>query len=358
MLFYTKVLKQNGKFQFDSIPISGIVDLRVAIKSFFDNHEAGIHVAIVCTDNPNEMVNEEDFYAAPSCDTWSSVNLMPTDGAKPTRKGRVCAHRGSFEFIGQALADVLKCAKQIIGEHYISNKTDSLISATIVYEEQGLLSPEGLWSDVFAKSSSEIMDTNQLKLDHQTVPDIRILLCLPQKHFEVFSNPRCYFPEFLEYVVLGEDGVVIFQENQALKEKIRQLEEKCQQLTKENQAYGQAQTKLEQFTKEVYQKSNELLIQFQKIDTHDRFGKRAIEGIDPRIAEYPQSLGRQPDETGETSINKEKRDQIEPADFEAQTIKLTERSSGHIGEGDKQLDSRTDHKESRNRSDDRDSMGR
>ena len=356
MLAYTKVLKQNGNFHFDLMPITGASDLRVAIKSFFDDHESGVHAAIVCTDNPNVVMDEEDFRTALSRgDAWS-VNFLFADGSELADADCVCARRGPFEFIGRALADVLKCAKQVIGEY--DNSDNSLISALITFEELRKLPLKDLWSYSNAVDSSAILNSI---VSHQTVPDIRILLLLPQRHFETFSNPECYFPKFLEYVVLGEDVIAIFCENQKLKEKLQQLEENYQQLTKENQAYRQAQVVLEQITqlyKEVYQQSSELLIQFQKIDTHDRFGVKPIAGIDPRIIEYQQGLGRQPDETGETFIKKEDRDQTEPDDFATQATKLPERKSKHINEVGKQLDIGIDHKEFKGRSDDLSSMGR
>lgn len=359
MLAYTKVLKQNGNFRFELMPIPRTSDLKTVIKSFFDDHESGVHTAIVCTDNPNEVMDEEDFRTALSRDDAWSVDIILADGARLADADCVCARRGPFEFIGQALADILKCANQITDKY--DNSDNSLISALFTFEERGELPLRDLWSYSIAKDSSAILNSDQSIVSHQTVPDIRILLLLPQKHFETFSNPECYFPEFLEYVVLGENGIAIWGENQELKEKIRQLEVKNNQLAKEKQAYIGAQTIIEQFIQmqgEFYEKGNELLKILQKINTQDRFGERPEAGIDSRTMGYQQNLETELAKKEGTPIKKENRGQTALGGYETQTIKLPEHGEEHTGEEDKQLDIRIDRKEFKDRSDNLSGIGR
>lgn len=233
MLIYTKVLQQNGKFQFEPVPIPETEDITKAIKSFFSNREAGVHVAVVCTNKSDEVMSEESFRAALCAGGDRQVQPVPTDGAKLSGTGSVYAHHIS-EFIGQALAEVLKCAKQVIDERYVDNNVEALIQALATFEEQGLYPLENFWIQTFATSSSVILNTAQLKADQQITPDIRILLILPKSHFDTFSNPQCYFPAFLEYVVLGENGEILFQEYQKLTKRTEAFDQANQELEEKN----------------------------------------------------------------------------------------------------------------------------
>lgn len=372
MLVYNKVLEQNGYFQFDLMQVAGTSDLRAAIKKFFDNHEAGVHAAVVCTDNPNEIMHEEDFCTALSCGGTWQVELLQSDGNRPTDADRTCACRGQFELIGQALLEALECGKQVVDECYINSKANSLIQALITIEDQRLFTLENLWSRVSAVNSSEILDLAQLKADHQTVPDIRILLFLPKKHFETFLKPECYFPTFLEYVVLGEDEAMLLQENQKLKERLRQLEknflaleensqhleEYIQTLLLENRELKEKilqREKSDQVRNEIYLQVMELL---QKIDPHDRLGEKPETTIGLRVTEWQQDPEKKSVGIEETPIRNEYWNQIEPDDYEAQTTKLPERIGGHIGEKDKQLNTRTNRKEPGDRTGGRSDTGR
>lgn len=177
-------------------------DLERAIPAFFKTRSANVHAVIVCSDCRNEPISEEAFLAALR-ENNSPCIVLPND---VPQKGPCHYYVYSTDkpaSVGAAIIHILEQAHFCYGD---IDDADSLAGQIAGEEEDNKTDWESIWTQQLARMlSREIETTRKLVLDKKSMHTLFLLLCLPEKHFEVFRKAK-FFPSYVEYVVKGVDA--------------------------------------------------------------------------------------------------------------------------------------------------------
>lgn len=190
MLYSDKTIRQNGRYQFEPMDIEPNAKLNEVTKRLFAERSAGVHPMVVCTGCPHEVLSEEDFCIQLSDGENKAVILNQGSSVPAGIVG--CAHMGSFDGLGEALNAVLERIGQAVGCEYINENAKSAIS--VYHSSEKLEMSLGVtWNEELAKKASEMLRKDEMIKDIQRVPNICVLLILPEYFFDIFLREDCYF---------------------------------------------------------------------------------------------------------------------------------------------------------------------
>lgn len=177
-------------------------DLERAIPAFFKTRSANVHAVIVCSDCRNEPISEEAFLAALRENNSPCIGL-PNDVPKKGPCHYYVYSTDKPASVGAAIIHILEQAHFCYGD---IDDADSLAGQIAGEEEDNKTDWESIWTQQLARMlSREIKTTRKLVLDKKSMHTLFLLLCLPEKHFEVFRKSK-FFPSYVEYVVKGVDA--------------------------------------------------------------------------------------------------------------------------------------------------------
>ncbi len=183
-------------------PVKGFVEtnmLQQALDPFFV-HTKGLHVALICQDKP---LSEEALFSFFEYDYTKIVK-------KDTKNSNYIVgdwRNGHYVYCGKendllkAIETIIKCMGLLGRDVTKANcclkgmRTISQIIATI----SGPINE--VWRSFYASKLSDcLISTSECAA---ACADIRILIRLPAKCFEIFKSDGCYFPRFFDSVVKG-----------------------------------------------------------------------------------------------------------------------------------------------------------
>ena len=226
--YMNELIKQNGKYQFEPIEIMPGTGLKEVIKRLRENYQAGIRAVVVCTEKPDEVISEEELQRQLNDGDTDAVSLTQRDDILAGALG--CARLGPFDYLGQAMQAALDCTEQAVGGEYIDKDAKLAISAYCNLENLKMPLCD-TWTKELAKKASQMLRAEEMARDKDWVPNICILLILPQKIFDTFLQEDCYFPLFIKYAVrIMDGGQVIKLLEMKLQEKDKQIGEKDKQI--------------------------------------------------------------------------------------------------------------------------------
>lgn len=210
---FSKVLVQSGEntYHLEKKQIEHpSVTLEEVIPEFFETYTPGLHVAVICTSNPSDVISEMELQKAlkpvpPNgvikCLTSANEQpkLSPNESLSCARPEKDLSTQ-----IGGALQYIENCICEYIGKKLIDHSASEEINRYRLKEAAKTVRIEEIWMQWEAGVCSNLL-SQDIVLPLGYMPSIFILYVLPESCFEVFNHKDTFFPQFIEYVVLGED---------------------------------------------------------------------------------------------------------------------------------------------------------
>lgn len=239
MLYCQEIVKQNGEYQFKKDGSMPRGELKNTINHLFSGYRSGIRAVILCTPCPDEVPGEEEFRNQLSTGGRTAV-ILGQGGAIPA-EAVGCARLGPFGCLGQALNELLGRVGKSIGEDYINQ--DAKRAAAIYCNYDGFtdkVDSTVQWNKHISNRASKVLHTDKMKRELDRVPNICVLLVLPEHLFDTFSQKDCYFPLFIEYVVHAVNVEQACRTLQTrVEEQSKQLEEKDRIIKEQGRIIGE-----------------------------------------------------------------------------------------------------------------------
>ncbi len=221
-----KVLEQDeeNRYRFKEKPVKPFELFEKVIPDFFTERDPGLHVIIVCASSDTNVISEDAFGEI-------IKKIFPDSGLKFLSREKLSSHEpcGCIRLpmeggAGCALQALEESIRNCTKEKRITDTTaQTEIERYAGQEEDGNEEPEIIWSSYAAKRSSKLLLT-----DMYYTPLIFALLVIPQKQFDLFMKEDVYFPDFIEYVVQGQDSdliINILKKNSEIIQKLVQTPE-------------------------------------------------------------------------------------------------------------------------------------
>ncbi|EET58769.1 hypothetical protein BRYFOR_09228 [Marvinbryantia formatexigens DSM 14469] len=204
-----------------------------ALSEFFSNYESGIHVAVIClqTDDAVEHWLSQNEVLEDWDDGGSVAVKDPSNPTKERKFIYICVKNGTTT--ASELVDALKKIESICSSYLAGRECFGLVSCMA-----GIASAIDDIRKIFTADYAQKL-SDSLTINSEDVPEIRILVFLPQECYETFKNEECYFPKQLEYVVNAATFRQVVEERNTLEktlnEKDREIEELKEELDKKEQ---------------------------------------------------------------------------------------------------------------------------
>lgn len=214
-MIYDEYLKMTkGGYQFEKeTGVSESQNLEDIIGEFFSIRQQGVHVALICTDSTNAVINSNEL-----CEKLKEKaegdRIVEIIGEEENVNGEtncycIAERVGDFKEI---LSTICEYAKNVLSVDKL--EVEEIVASMKRYWDD--LPVEKLWKKENAEDFSKIIPEHLT-----TVPDIRIILIFSEERFDYFLSEGAFFPKIIEYVVRGID----------------ESQKKIAELEKENQKY-------------------------------------------------------------------------------------------------------------------------
>lgn len=235
---YSEVLKMDKKNHFQKLSdsVNG-KELEEILSEFFNIVESGVHILILCSDQPEKISKEEltellkknhperiiniaDCYTGEFHDQNSDAVGIITDCVSV-----MDAMRKIFSYIENAVETENTKFESICSYIEQGQELEEPVSDKIGYEERSAKKISDMWT-----------------VKGKWLPEIRLIVYLPGEYFECFTDENNYFPIQMEYAVqiITRDQwrekllKETFDENRKLRNENEALKGKCEELEQEN----------------------------------------------------------------------------------------------------------------------------
>ena len=210
-MVFVEVLKQSDSISSNRLgPDSKgpTEDLIKAIPRFFSKRAANIHAVIVCSDCENEPISKEQFQQALSKNNGPCNDLpkrLPFISTFIRKRKQIQYYVYSAEklrSVGSAINTILERV------HFCYDHKDiaDSLACQIIGEEKDNIDWKDIWTEQLARMLfREVRSMTNSARKASSLNSLFLLLCLPEKYFEVFKYSE-FFPSYIEYVVRGVDA--------------------------------------------------------------------------------------------------------------------------------------------------------
>lgn len=177
-----------------SVHFTPTSDLKCALSSFLCSCK-GIHIALICQDNPLDIDELFNLFEK----KYSKIDISKvSENAWVEGFYFYCA---KFNNIQDAFQEVINCINAL-GKDVTQAQNDlNTLNNDISINDEYKLPQSSTWTLTRAISiSNSLLQQSELA---KNCADIRILILLPLNCFYLFKENNCYFPSFVECVVKG-----------------------------------------------------------------------------------------------------------------------------------------------------------
>lgn len=242
---YSEVLKMDKKNHFQKLSdsVNG-KELEEILSEFFNIVETGVHILILCSNQPEKISKEEltellkknhperiiniaDCYTGELHDKNSDAVGIITDCVSV-----MDAMRKIFSYIENAVETENTKFESICSYIEQGQELEEPVSDKIGYEERSAKKISDMWT-----------------VKGKWLPEIRLIVYLPDEYFECFTDENNYFPIQMEYAVqiitrdqwrekllkeTFDENRKLRNENKELKREKEDWKGKCEELEQEN----------------------------------------------------------------------------------------------------------------------------
>ena len=215
MDIFVEVLEQNkenekNKYRFEKRSVEVSDHLEKVIPDFFTTRDPGLHTAIICASGDANVIPEQVFGEIIKENLRDIRLKFLSKETLSSQEPCGCVRLPIADGAGRALRDLEERIRNCTGEKRITNiRAANEIERYALQEEDqvkdNIVSLEIIWNKWSAQKSSELLIREPFYM-----PTIFALLVIPQRHFELFKRENVYFPDFIEYVVRGQDFDSLF----------------------------------------------------------------------------------------------------------------------------------------------------
>ena len=232
----------------------GTYNLKEALNGFC-NCCKGLHVCIICTDTLPEtsideswinnvivialregvLIDENVIDALINRNLINEVfTLFKSLGYRIVSEDETGNwQRGKYVSVGtgKCYCDVLSKIKDVFRQldKEIENTQTTIIEICRLNETIGMLKK---FCDMDTAASLTTGFITEKELENGCA-DIKVIFFLPQEFYDIFSSPKCLFPDFIEYVILALSPIGIVELVQDYEKKLKSKNKEIERLTKE-----------------------------------------------------------------------------------------------------------------------------
>jgi len=215
MDIFVEVLEQDkenekNKYRFKNRYVEISDHLEKVIPDFFTIRDPGLHAAIICASGDANVIPEQAFGKIIK-ENFRDVRLkFLSKETLSSQEPCGCIRFPIADGAGRALRNLEERIRNCSEEERITNiRAANEIERYALQEEDqvkdNIVSLEIIWNKWSAQKCSELLIRGPFYM-----PTIFALLVIPQRHFELFKMENVYFPNFIEYVVRGQDSDPLF----------------------------------------------------------------------------------------------------------------------------------------------------